>query len=318
MKRIFFILSVIFLFQLNGFGQKYVDDIYYSPKDDTPTKAEPTTGSKNNDSYQSERKYGTKGTDTIYYTRTQRDDDGNLTGYSEGYYLGNDTESNSDYEYSTRIRRFHNPTIIIDDPYYDCCGYYPYYNNCWGCPGWSVSVGFGWGWGWGYYAYNPWYWGGYYPYYYPYYYSYYPYYPHYYKPVKYTHTENSRRNTYYNSSNRYGRTSYPTREGNITSRSYDNNNSRGANSRDAYNNSETRGSRGQQDNSSRTNNSTRGSRSSDSYNNAPSTRSYDGGSRSSGGSYNRGSYDGGSRSSGGSFNNGGGSYSGGSRGGGRR
>jgi len=106
---------------------------------------------------------------------------------AEGYY---------DYEYSSRIKRFHEPNPGYDyyDGYYTdsyrytndystcgsniysgcgCCS--PCY-SCGGSSGFSLSIGFGVGYGWG--------WGGYYgwryPYYSSYYYPYWGYYPPYY------------------------------------------------------------------------------------------------------------------------------------------
>lgn len=74
-------------------------------------------------------------------------------------------EEDTDYDYSTRIVRFHNPTtVIVGSPwYYDVYpsyGCYDYYDNGWwdwsigwGSHGWSINAG----WHWPFFS---WHWGG--------------------------------------------------------------------------------------------------------------------------------------------------------------
>lgn len=138
-------------------------------------------------------------------SRTVGNDDYNYDD-GEGYYLNGFNGSQSDYEYATRIRRFHNPrfTITIGDPGYNDIyflnssdwnvyidGPYawvtptwsnPWYWNYtwapasygswtwrmypWG-PYWGGGISWNWGYNWGW---NSWY--------YPHYHHYHGYYPH--------------------------------------------------------------------------------------------------------------------------------------------
>lgn len=329
------------------------DDIYYSPKDPKPAKEIKSNNSSDRFT-EPEKSYVSQ--DTVFYTKSKKNEKGEVTSYEEGYYLDS-TQSNysnmsdnedSDYTYSNRLRRFHNSTIIIDnDPYY-----YNYYSDGWYGPRWSYSYGYrpgyswslGFGYNYGYYGYyDPWYYNSY-----PYYGYYYPHYHHsgwvtpYYSSRSYG-TENARRNTFRGSNYRFdGRASNSYRSsggrfdgGSTTYRSAGSSNDNGGGRRsETYNNRSSSDDNGRSYRSGsdyRSNNS--GNDSGEgrrSYNNSGSRTYNGGGSRSyDGGSYRGGSVGGGSRSydgggsrSGGSYDAGGsrsgGSYGGGSRSGGRR
>lgn len=330
------------------------DDIYYSPKDPKPAKEIKSNNSSDRFT-EPEKSYVSQ--DTVFYTKSKKNEKGEVTSYEEGYYLDS-TQSNysnmsdnedSDYTYSNRLRRFHNSTIIIDnDPYY-----YNYYSDGWYGPRWSYSYGYrpgyswslGFGYNYGYYGYyDPWYYNSY-----PYYGYYYPHYHHsgwvtpYYSSRSYG-TENARRNTFRGSNYRFdGRASNSYRSSGgrfdggstTTYRSSGSSNDNGGGRRsETYNNRSSSDDNGRSYRSGsdyRSNNS--GNDSGEgrrSYNNSGSRTYNGGGSRSyDGGSYRGGSVGGGSRSydgggsrSGGSYDGGesrsGGSYGGGSRSGGRR
>ncbi len=94
--------------------------------------------------------------------------------YEEGEF---ESDEYYDYEYSSRLKRFHNDNPGFDyySNYYTDNYYYsgdPYYMGSsiyggYGCCGPSVSLSFGFGYGWGYPSYyTPWYYD---PWYYPYY-----------------------------------------------------------------------------------------------------------------------------------------------------
>ncbi len=116
----------------------------------------------------------------------------------EGYYLNGFNGTATDYEYATRIRRFHNPKFVVSvgDPAYtdiyflDSNDWNVYIegNYAWVTPTWTndwywnymwapysyTSLSWRWGyWGWNSWHYDPWYGGWGYPYY-----GYYPYHYH--------------------------------------------------------------------------------------------------------------------------------------------
>ncbi len=297
------------------FGQGYVDDIYYNP--DTDKSSVTKEYNKPADTNYEEP------ADTVFYSKSTKNSEGEITSYEEGYYL-DDNADNNDYTYTKRLNRYHGSTIIIDDydDYYygynwgvNYNWYYPHYYT----PGWSIGFGYYnpwygypyYGYSYGYYGYG---YGYYYPYYsYPYYYSHH--YP-YYSGRNYYHTENARRDVYRGSNTRYNGTRNTGRA--MTTRSVRSSSSTkstdatttrssrsGASNRSNYETRLTNTRNSNSDSYRSSNNNTRSSN--DSYRSSGSS------SRSSGGSYRS---SGGSSRSGSSF--GGGRSSGGSRGGGRR
>ena len=155
----------------NNAGQAY-DDIYYNPSDD-------------NKVVENSEKPGNPYSENIEEPQTKSSqaytDDNGDTYISNNYYNEDDFNYDDyyDYEYATRIRRFHSPVVVSDcyydsyytnsywynyDPYYYgtsvYMGYnwwpsYGYYGGYYGS-GWGVSIGYG-----GYYGGYPYY-GGYY------------------------------------------------------------------------------------------------------------------------------------------------------------
>ena len=151
-KRVsLFLISVIMTVTFS-FGQTYIleDDIYYTPKAKNPVveqkkkekeKETYRENSRQETSYQYERdvdeynrrsdvtvddvveaqkEQGESQKTSLKKSRTVGNDDYNYDD-GEGYYLNGFNGSQSDYEYATRIRRFHNPrfTITIGDPGYN-------------------------------------------------------------------------------------------------------------------------------------------------------------------------------------------------------
>ncbi|MCX6256890.1 MAG: hypothetical protein NTW49_03185 [Bacteroidia bacterium] len=110
------------------------------------------------------------------YTEQYQDSSGN-TYITNNYYGDYNPDDYYNYEYTARLRRFHDPYIGCGyyDNYYTNLYWYTYDPWDWGCslylgyswwyPGWSLGFGFGWGypyWGYGPYSYWNGYYGGYY------------------------------------------------------------------------------------------------------------------------------------------------------------
>lgn len=96
------------------FGVDAQDDLYYDPATDTPVSTQATRTEEYNDDNNVTHRY--------------HDED-------DGYYEDDDDYA---YEYSSRIRRFHRPSVVVDyyDPFYvDLYNYDPYYS-----PGTSIYV----------------------------------------------------------------------------------------------------------------------------------------------------------------------------------
>jgi len=190
MRKLIILVSVIFV--LAGCKSSYdsasmYDDVYYTPKSNkgkevTATQTDNSSGlvygnnastERFENSVEPQKEY--LGTDeysdykSYYYTET-----GDTlpatenTGQDDYYYVEDGYEDYYDYEYASRIDRFHNS--------YGNFGYYdPCYSNAYYTPGLSFGMGYGMGWpssyfsvgfGWGYSYYNPWYYD---PWYNPYY-----------------------------------------------------------------------------------------------------------------------------------------------------
>jgi len=167
------------------------DDVYYSPGSSDQAVAQKRVGGSSD-----AVSYGNNSSEDRFENTTQPQSEiigsdnysqGSASAYyqdtliqpessSNEYYYSEESDEYYDYEYASRIKRFHE----------DCgdFGYYaPVYNNVYS-PGFSMGFGYGWpssymsmsfgyGWGYPYYGYyDPWY----YPYYDPWYYPYYPYY----------------------------------------------------------------------------------------------------------------------------------------------
>jgi hypothetical protein len=145
------------------------DDVYYTAKQVQPAPTNPVIPDNSIDNTEYEGNYTNEGTATTTYepaySQTETYTDPNGTTYITNEYYSN-------FDYSSRIRRFHQPYCFdnyYSDYYTDPYFYDPYYS------GLSLSLGFSWGWGslgwgWGYPNY------GYYPYWDPWYSWYNPYY----------------------------------------------------------------------------------------------------------------------------------------------
>lgn len=161
MKVILFLLSILISSASYCYAQ-YDDDIYYVPK---PKKETTRTDYSNRTSQ-----------DRTTYTSSPADiNDMDVDAYNRrGDYSGVQsdtskvsTEDESDFAYTDRIKRFHNPTVVIEanDPdLYDLYYLNPssvniVIGNTWG--GWGPSWG-SWNFGWSYPWYRPSYWNSWY------------------------------------------------------------------------------------------------------------------------------------------------------------
>ncbi len=153
------------------------DDVYYTPKNNTfsTSNSSPSKsiygGAQQSEAYQqsatpesvpiegSEYKSYSYSGDTLPPASSQD---------NEYYYVEEEGDEYYDYDYASRINRFHNPGMGFGyySPMYT--GYYPGYgpsfsmNYGFGFPSSYFSLGFNYGWGGGYY--NPWYYDPWYGY----------------------------------------------------------------------------------------------------------------------------------------------------------
>jgi len=139
MKTINIILAVIFISTLNVQSQVYDDDIYYSPGDEENTYSNSDNPGDDGQAYYVEDYSEPTATDTII------SEDGNT--YIDNYYVEgdyyDDTYDYYDYEYSSRIRRFHHGTTAYGyyHDYYTNCYWYDYDPIYWGV---SIYLGYRW------------------------------------------------------------------------------------------------------------------------------------------------------------------------------
>ena len=169
------VILIIAIFALASCKSSYdsaavYDDVYYTPKEDAVLTSKSRTskvvygnttpGEQYQQSSQPESTaVGGEELKSYQYIEdtlpAASSDDG------EYYYVEETEEEYYDYDYASRINRFHNPAGSFGyyAPVYS--GYYPSYGPSfsigygWGFPGSSFSMGFNYGWGGGYY--NPWY-----------------------------------------------------------------------------------------------------------------------------------------------------------------
>jgi hypothetical protein len=123
-------------------SKSYEDDIYYSSKDPKPPAEKKDAAALNNDDQASRDGKSLK----------QVDENGN-TYITNNYYESDfDYDDYYDYEYASRIRRFHNPCYGLSyyDNYYTNSYWYSYNPYQYGL---SIYLGYNW-WGPSYYTYN--------------------------------------------------------------------------------------------------------------------------------------------------------------------
>ncbi len=178
MKTKFYIVIVAAMGAISCSSSKYLsasysDDVYHS----TTVYNTPSTSTSNQDNIDNTSNYFENNqnslinsTETVE-TRKTSDKEGNT--YVTNNYYSFDPDDYYDYEYTARIRRFHNVYIG--------CGYYDaFYTNLYWYTydpfDWGISIYFGYHW-WPFYTY----------YYYPAYYAVGFYYPWYYNPWWYYH-----------------------------------------------------------------------------------------------------------------------------------
>lgn len=157
MKVKLFLLG-IFVFSATYCYAQYEDDIYYvpKPKKETPKADHSNRYSQDKITYENTPAY-TNDIDVDAYNRRgdyadQQPDTSAVNKENEG-----------DFTYTDRIKRFHNPTVVIeaDDPdLYDLYYLNPSSVNI--VVGNSWSPGFSWSLGWSYPWYRPWYWNSWY------------------------------------------------------------------------------------------------------------------------------------------------------------
>ncbi len=131
MKTKISLLVLTAILPLLGFSQariSFVDDIYYT-KGDKKSNVERRRDINN-----------VPKNDTVYFISEKRDSLGKIESYEEGYYVNKFKESESDYEYSERINRFHTPQAT-DSTYYPNennwdVPYNGYYSSTWSNPYW--------------------------------------------------------------------------------------------------------------------------------------------------------------------------------------
>ncbi len=185
------IIAIAFLFTLASCTSTYqaasaYDDVYYTPKNSNQAISSSSksstskviySGSSSLDGYQQTSDPQSVAVDERdYKSYNYVEDTLPAASSSDEYYYVEDSEEYYDYDYASRIDRFHNSAGSFGyyAPVYS--GYYPSYGPSlsigygWGMPSSYFSFGFNYGWGGGYYnpyCYDPWYcnsWYGY-PYY---------------------------------------------------------------------------------------------------------------------------------------------------------